>query len=268
MNWEKILKDACEYAARKLTEVKKEGSRIIGKSPSGDTTLLADIVAERAIVETLSTEDSISYVSEESGSIWKKDSRYIAVIDPLDGSSNFILGIPFYCISIGIFDNLKKETIAGSVYYPIEDSFYYADSKGVATKNKRRISPSKNTLIQDSVLGIDLSKVRRKELSSLINLILVSKRILHFGANALEMCFVAEGKIDCFIDIRGLLRPTDTFASNLILERSNCIVTNERGSKIKIPLSATKRMKIVASSNEVLHDKIMNYLQMKVNLLS
>jgi myo-inositol-1(or 4)-monophosphatase len=261
MRWEKLLNEACLKATEEIKNAGERGRKYVGLSPSGDRTLLADVLSEKAIINVISSLESVSFVSEESGESGSKDSRYTAVIDPLDGSSNYLRGIPFYCISIAIYDNMLGCVDAGCVYDIVNESFYYAEKRKISTKNGSMISCSTKKEIDDSVLAIDPNYMKQEEISKLSRLIASAGRCVHLGANALELCYVAEGKIDGFIDVRGMIRQTDVAAAFLVVRRAGGIVSDQNGKMIKIFPSAVGRLSMVASCTPEIHKQIIRLLK-------
>ena len=84
----------------------------------------------------------------------------------------------------------------------------------------------------------------------------ITNHFRHFGANALEVCYVAEGITDAFIDIRGKLRVTDIVASYLILKEAGGTILSPEGNELDIPLEATQRLSFVAASNMSIYNSI------------
>jgi len=87
------------------------------------------------------------------------------------------------------------------------------------------------------------------------------KHLRHLGANALELCYVADGTADAFVDIRGKLRVTDMAAAYLILKEAGAIITTLEGKTLNSRLSPQQRVSFVASGNLTLHKKILNLLK-------
>ena len=108
--------------------IKKYFGRVLEleqKSIAGDVRTRADTEAEEIILSTLQKDfPTFNIYSEEAGNIDKK-SEYTFVLDPLDGSNNFVLGIPVFCVSIGLLKG--KEIIAGVIYHPILKDIYFAE---------------------------------------------------------------------------------------------------------------------------------------------
>jgi myo-inositol-1(or 4)-monophosphatase len=83
------------------------------------------------------------------------------------------------------------------------------------------------------------------------------KRQAHFGANALEICFLAEGKMDSFVDVRGRMRITDFVGGYLIAKEAGAVVTALDGGELDPKMKLSERFGLVASANEVLHRKVL-----------
>ena len=95
----------------------------------------------------------------------------------------------------------------------------------------------------------------------LSDLIQATKHIRHFGANALELCYVADGLTDAFVDIRGKLRATDVAAGFFIIKEAGGIVTSPEGKPIDVRLDPKQTLKFVASGNKVIHEKILSVIK-------
>jgi myo-inositol-1(or 4)-monophosphatase len=94
----------------------------------------------------------------------------------------------------------------------------------------------------------------------LSELIQATKHIRHFGANALELCYVADGLTDAFVDIRGKLRATDVAAGFFIVKQAGGIVTDLKGKPIDLKLDPKQTVKFVASGNGEIHEKILRLI--------
>jgi myo-inositol-1(or 4)-monophosphatase len=143
----------------------------------------------------------------------------------------------------------------------IHDVIYSAQKNGGAFRNGQKIKPSENSQIEDAVIGVDLNTLRIKELvTKLEGLFKVGKHFRHFGANALELCYVADGRTDAFVDIRGKLRVTDIVASYLILLEAGGIILSPEGKELNIPLEATQRLSFIAAANRKIFETIQQAL--------
>ena len=131
--------------------------------------------------------------------------------------------------------------------------------------NYKKISPSETTNLAEALIGLDLNTIDFTELSGNLNALLAKCRhIRHLGANALELCYVADGTIDAFIDIRGRLRTTDMAAATLIIQEAGAQITTPKGTPLTNNLDPTERVSFIATGNTSLHQAIAEILE-KVN---
>jgi myo-inositol-1(or 4)-monophosphatase len=259
-DWKKILSVAASEAQR-ACEVAIEGgdrARHVGIGAAGDRTLVADREAERAIVDILLQQDDTRVLSEEAGERGPKQAGRLAIVDPLDGSSNFSRGIPFYCTSICIVEGANiRNAYAAIVRNLVTGDVYYAERGKGASKNGAKMRPSATSELTDCVAAIDLSKASIQVIERMGKLSSKVGRQVHFGANALEMCMAADGQVDTFVDLRGKMRITDAAGSYLIGKEAGITITSEAGGEIDPPLDLSARMNVVATSNRVLHSKVL-----------
>jgi myo-inositol-1(or 4)-monophosphatase len=235
---------------------------VVGTGAAGDKTLLADKAAEREIIETLSKFPDVRVLSEEAGEVGKRDSRYVAVVDPLDGSSNFERGLPFYCTSIAIADGERLPSVFAALVRDLNtgDEFYAEKGRG-AWKNGKQIHSSGVTSIREAAVGIDLSRASVDTVVGLAPLVSSVKRHLHYGANALELCFVAEGKLEALVDLRGKVRVTDLAAAYLISKEAGAVLSDREGKELNSLFELEPRMNIVGSANASIHRQILESLR-------
>ena len=262
-DWQPVLMDASRRV-QKVADAAFRGrkrSRILGTGASGDKTLFVDRRAETEIIDTLSNADDIRILSEEKGEAGPKDARYLAVLDPIDGSSNFSRGIPFYCTSICIIDGRSfRDSRYALVRNLVNGDVYYAELGRGATKNGRRIRTSRVAKLPDAIGGVDISRTTPEVVEGLAPLLAALKRQVHFGANALELCLVADGVIDTFVDVRGKMRVTDLAAAYLVAREAGAFVTTASGEELNPPLKLTARFDYVASANAGLHSELLSRL--------
>lgn len=270
-NWESILlecKDNVLKHIRPLLDTLKEPQPDLGRGAGGDQMKLVDLAAEKAIEEVLMQHNlSFTLISEESGISENGDepqTLYVTV-DPIDGTTNLVRGLPFYCTSIAVSHQpCLSQVFAGLVSDLYHGTTYYAMSGRGAFRNDERIAPSKTQSLEEAVVGLDLNTYKVKEIApKLSDLIQQTKHIRHFGANALELCFVAEGLTDAFVDIRGKLRTTDVAAGFLILKEAGGIVAAPDGQTFDVKLDPKQTVTFVASGNPAIHKAIIALLKPK-----
>jgi len=244
----------------------KEPQPNLGVGAGGDTMKPMDLAAETAIVDTLKGHKvSFTLISEESGvkRFGETPGTCFVTVDPIDGSTNFMHGLPFYCCSIAVsgLANLA-DVSAGMVVDLVHGATYTAfEGKGAYVDGKK-IETSKTSFLEEAVVGLDLNTYKVKELIPKITpLIAKTKHIRHFGANALELCYVANGLTDAFVDVRGKLRTTDVAAGFLILKEAGGIVTTPENGILNVELDPKKTVSFIASGNKEIHKKIINLVQ-------
>jgi len=240
----------------------------LGIGAGGDPMRKIDLAAEEAIVDTLRKQKvSFTLISEESGfkEYGEHPRQCYVTADPIDGTTNLARGIPFYATSIAISTEPTLGTVhAGLVSDLFHDVTYTAQKGKGAYRNNQRIHPSDVSSLEEAVIGIDLNSYKVERIApQLTTLIGKTKHIRHFGANALELCYVADGTTEGFIDIRGKLRPTDMAAAWLIINEAGAKITSPNLSPINVKLSPKLKVDFVASANPRIHTTIINLLKKK-----
>jgi myo-inositol-1(or 4)-monophosphatase len=267
--WPQVLAD-CENNVkthlRPLLKTLKEPQPDLGLGAGGDPMKLVDLAAEKAIVEViLQNVFSFTLVSEESGikEFGKTPRECYVTVDPIDGTTNLIRGLPFYCSSIAMSHKPTLSAVfAASVIDLFHDVSYTAFEGKGAFRDGEKITPSTLTSLDEAVIGLDLNTYKVKEVAPKISdLIQATKHIRHFGANALELCYVADGLTDAFVDIRGKLRTTDVAAGFFILKEAGGVVTSPEGKPIDVKLDPRQTLKFVASGNREIHEKILKLIK-------
>lgn len=259
--WEKTLVDATKQVWQRVAPLAKQEVRgeVVGTGAAGDATIFADKMAEDLLLKAL---EGVSVLTEEAGAVRPGGSGPLAVVDPLDGSSNFSRGVPFYCTSVAIAEGGTLGGVWLGVVRDLVTGDVYCAQKGKgATKNGVKIKTSRATSLQNAVAGVDLSGQTPDEVARLSRLIGSVKRHLHLGANALEICLVADGTVDAFVDVRKKIRVTDVAAACLIAEEAGATVSDGDGSGLDPALSLNSRLSVVVSAGAPLHGKVLELLR-------
>ncbi|MEM4701229.1 MAG: inositol monophosphatase family protein [Candidatus Bathyarchaeia archaeon] len=270
VDWLQILEECKANVKRQIASLLKASIKQpqpdLGVGAGGDPIKQIDLTAEKAIMETLLGKGlSFTLISEESGIKRygsEPDQAYITV-DPIDGSTNLTRGIPFYATSIAVSTNPKLQAVHTALVADLFHDVTYTAVKGMGAKrNNQEIRPSKEVDLAEAVIGVDLNTYKVREIAPRItSLIERTKHIRHLGANALELCYVADGTIDAFIDIRGKLRATDTAAAWLIIKEAGATITTPEGKPLNAKLDPTEKLSFVASANRKIHKIILNLLK-------
>ena len=226
-----IMIKAAEKASKSLIRDFGELEKLqVSKKGPRDFVTKTDKNVEKILIEELSkSKKNYSFLTEETGQIKNKDKENIWVIDPIDGTSNFLHGIPHFCISLALVCN--KEIISGLVFDPIKNEIFYAEKNSGSFFNNHRIRVSKKSEL-DNCLFVTGGKIKNE----------IELPFRKSGCAALDMAYVASGRYDGF------------FQNNLSLWdiAAGIILVKEAGGMLnKIDLSVNKNLKIIASSTDI-----------------
>lgn len=268
VNWLNILVDCAENmksAALPLfgTSEAKDG---FGRGAGGDIKKRIDLAAEDALIQTLQKHNvSYTLISEEAGvkRIGAHPSEFYVIADPVDGTANAVRGLPFVDISLAVSGKPMLSDVEVALVADVMRNATYTAKKGEgAYKNGTRLKPSETVRLEEAFVGVDFSTFRTRQLVDRLTGVLERTRHLrHLGANALEICYVADGTSDAFIDIRGKLRITDVAAAYLILLEAGGVFTTPEGVKLNARLDPKQRVSLVAAANKSMHDTITNMIR-------
>lgn len=200
------------------------------KGPS-DFVSSADLRAEQTLKEELSkARPGFAFLMEESGASGSDDWEWRWVVDPLDGTTNFLHGIPHWAISVGIekrIDADRTEIMAGVIYNPASDELFWAEKGVGAFLNDKRLRVSARRDIREAVFatGIPFAGVPRKaEFSSILHRVMPQVAgVRRFGAAALDLAWVAAGRYDGFWELG--LKKWDMAAGIVMVREAGGFVT-------------------------------------------
>ncbi len=249
--FEKAAKKAGKILTRDFGEV--ENLQIQSKS-IGDFVTNADVKVEKNLLDTLKYYyPDYSYITEESGNI-KGDENTI-IIDPIDGTSNFIHGIPHVSIVIAKMNN--NEITDGIIYNPILNEFFWASKGKGAWCNNRRLRVSNRKILSDCLIGTGLpfgNRIYKNYLREIDEILKVSAGIRRLGSAGLDLAYVAAGKIDGFWE-------KDI---NLWDISSGVLLVTEAGGKISLPSGKiwTINDRNILASNNFIHDDMVKKLSL------
>jgi myo-inositol-1(or 4)-monophosphatase len=268
-DWQLILVQCKNNIQKQIAPLLKTLSQPqpdLGIGAGGDSIKQIDLAAEYAIVKTLKEyKISFTLVSEESGvkEYGKTPHKHFVTADPIDGTTNLERGIPFYATSIAVSTKPILSTIHTALVADLPHNItYIAQKEKGAYRNSQKIVPSETTSLEEAVIGIDLNTYRVKEIApKLSTIIQKTKHIRHLGANALELCYVADGTTDAFLDIRGKLRATDMAAAWLIIQEAGAKITTPEGKPLNVKLDPKQKVTFIAAANQKIHKLILNYLR-------
>ncbi|MCA6217660.1 inositol monophosphatase [Ideonella sp. B7] len=204
--------------------------KINTKSPN-DFVTEVDQLAEEAIIDTLlQAYPSHGILAEESGrERGNKNSDFVWIIDPLDGTTNFIHGFPVYCVSIALTFRGKVEQAV--VYDPCRNDLFVASRGRGAYLNDKRLRVSRRTRLQDCLIGTGFPFRRgdnfQRYMKMFETLMPLCAGLRRPGSAALDLCYVAAGYYDAFFETG--LSPWDIAAGSLIITEAGGLVGNFTG---------------------------------------
>ncbi|MFX1403446.1 MAG: inositol monophosphatase family protein [Promethearchaeota archaeon] len=236
--WSRNLRNAAGLARLRVLECLRKGScrDAVGTGAGGDTTKEFDSVAEQTMISYLERLTSFTVISEETGTTQcGPNPEGFLIMDPIDGSTNVSHDISFACIAIAYGPELIFDALECAVVLDLFSGICYHAVKGQgAFRESERIYPAEPTPLDTSLVGVDS---RFPPVSLSIPSKGTDKQrvrfIRHFGANALELCYVADGSLDGFIDLRGVFRGTDLAAPSLILNEAGAALLDQKGLPVK-----------------------------------
>jgi len=259
------IRKACEIAKRTVLDNLELSSEKTGEmNPFGDETLLLDKRAEDAAVEIfLESNTGYSILTEERGLIQPRNrTEYLAIIDPIDGSTNLERGIPLCCIGISVVpitDSMTTDDIEISVI----DSFFtdecYIAQKGKrATRNGKPIHPSSGVTSQNAIISYDTKKSWKGEFGKQsLKTIEQVYDVRRSGANLLDLCWTASGSLDAMLDLRNILPIVHVSGTHMVIEAGGYVV-DQKGDRMCYPIEMNQKMSFVAAADEDLARKLLD----------
>ena len=208
-----IMIKAAEKASKSVIRDFGEVEKLqVSKKGPRDFVTKTDKYVEKILIEELSkTKKNYSFLSEEVGSIENKDKDNIWIIDPIDGTTNFLHGIPHFAICIAL--ESKKEITSGLIYDPIKDEMFYAEKNKGAYLNNQRLRVSNRNLIDECLFSSNHEGVKFSNLN-----------MRYSGCAALDLAYVASGRLDGFFHNK--INIWDVAAGASLVEEAGGIVND------------------------------------------
>ena len=223
----KASEKASKILIRDFGEIEK--LQVLKKGPA-DFVTNSDLKAEKIIIEELKkARPNFSIISEENGIEVNKDKSNTWIIDPIDGTINFLHGVPHFAISIALKSN--DEIVSGLIFDPIKDEIFFAEKNNGAFFNNHRIRVSKKNEL-NSCLFVTEGKMKKEP-------------DVHYrksGCAALNMAYVAAGRYDGYFQKN--LNLWDIAAGIILIKEAGGIINN-------IDLDNTKNIKVIATSSNI-----------------
>ena len=223
----KAVEKASKSIIRDFGEVEK--LQVSKKGPR-DFVTKTDRHVEKILIEELSnTKKNYSFITEETGTIKNKDKENIWIIDPIDGTTNFLHGIPHFAICIA--HQSKNEILSGLIFDPIKDEMFFAEKDKGAFLNNQRLRVSKKNSLDDCLFSSNHEGLKFSNLNMRCS-----------GSAALDLAYVASGRLDGFFQNK--INLWDVAAGALLIKEAGGIVND-------IDKFDIKKIDIKASSDAI-----------------
>jgi len=252
-----VMMGAARKAARSLVRDygEIENLQVSRKGPA-DFVSSADLKAEKTLRQELKkARPAYGFLLEEGGEIAGEDKSHRWIIDPIDGTTNFLHGIPNFCISIAL--ERDGELVAGVVYQPLGDEMYHAEKGAGAFLNERRLRVSARRKLEDALFATGIPFHGRaghesflRELGAVMPTVAGIRR---FGSAALDLAYVAAGRCDGYWE-SGIL-PWDIAAGVVLVREAGGYVTDYQGGSRYLETGD------VVAGNDHLHQPLLRLLK-------
>lgn len=226
-----IATQAALSAGKIILRASMEPDRIrVQEKGKNDFVTSVDLASERAILDIIRKNyPDHNIITEESGDVHESASPFTWYIDPIDGTSNFIHGIPHYAVSIGVFQDGKP--LHGVIYDPVRDEMFIATLGSGAQLNKRRLRLSNGVKASSALIGTGFPYGEAANLDAYLNMFKEicpnTAGIRRGGSAALDLAYVAAGRLDGFWELG--LKPWDMAAGILLVREAGGVVSDHKG---------------------------------------
>jgi myo-inositol-1(or 4)-monophosphatase len=242
--------------ARDFGEV--QNLQVSMKGP-GDYVSQADRKAEEIVFSELSkARPGYAFLMEERGAVGGDDDQHRWIVDPLDGTTNFLHGIPLFAVSIAL--ERQGQIVAGVVYNPAMDELYTAERGGGAFMNDRRLRVAARTKLSDAVIGCGVPHLGRGHhgnfLVELRNVMGEVAGVRRLGSASLDLCYIAAGRMDGFWETG--LSAWDIAAGILMIREAGGFVSDMDGGQAMLESGS------LAAGNEAIHRALMKTVKKPV----
>ena len=251
-----VMTAAANKTARRLVRDFGEIENLqVSKKGTADFVSNADMKAEKVIVgELLKARPRYGFLLEEGGEIEGTDTSNRWIVDPLDGTTNFLHGIPHFSISIAL--ERDGEPVAGIIYEPVYDQMFWAEKGQGAYLNGRRLRVSARRSLEESLFATGIPFAGRKDhgrfLKQLEAVMAVSAGVRRFGSAALDLAYVAAGRYEGFWEIG--LHAWDMAAGIVLVREAGGFISEFDGGNGMIASGE------IIAANDRLHERFLKIL--------
>ncbi len=256
MEIDSFIQDVARGAGRIVMDKYASVKSTTQKTGLGDIVTEVDLASEEYIVSRVTREcPNAGILSEEGGALCEDKGDGVWVIDPIDGTRNYVVGIPMFCVSIGITRNGRPEV--GAIYDPVHDEMFFASPGAGASVNGERFTTSTQSTLEDILINVSWMKHRtdrRRFIDYIERLSNDTSYFRRFGSAALALAYVASGRLHAYI--QSGVKSWDVCAGIAICEQAGAIVTDFNNNPIDL---AQKEIEILAA-NPPIHALLMDVI--------
>ncbi len=220
-----------------------------------------DILAEDTVIQYIKQENlDVNLLSEEIGEIQiGMTPKYTIILDPIDGTTNAIKGLPFFSTSIAIAKgNLIKDIFFGYIRNYLTNEIFYVNQNGAFYNDRQCISSSCTNISRALISLYSYSIVNYQQMRKILNTV---RKMRLFGAISIEISYVGCNKLDGIIDLRGDLLITDIAAGILFLNKAGGVISDANGNEISGELDRDKGYSVIAAGNQVMHENFLKVIR-------
>jgi myo-inositol-1(or 4)-monophosphatase len=252
----------CDDAAKAVADAIEDmtgtaaGGQNVLMGADGTPTKQIDRAAENAVLDTLRSSGlGFKVLSEEIGEVLiGEKADYFLHLDPLDGTFNAIAGIPFYSVSIYLS---KGDFHFGYICDLARGGSYYAEAgRGAYAQPGGRLQVSSNADLSHFSISAYTLRPHTARMADIGDSV---RRIRTLGSTALEMALVASGRLDAFVDLRGMMRVVDVAAGKIILEEAGGVVTDSLGGALHLDGNMWQKKDLIGS-NGLMHAQLLRLI--------
>jgi myo-inositol-1(or 4)-monophosphatase len=221
----------------------------VNQNLAHDIKIQTDVDSQKLITSMILEDYPDHKILGEEGDAGNPNGEIEWIVDPIDGTVNFVMGIPHFCISIAARHNVTHEMLLGVIYDPMRDELFTAEAGKPTLLNGKKQSVSKRNEIKEAMLAIGFAK-SKDSIEHCLELYQYygreAKKLRAMGSAALDLAYVAVGRLDAYIEQGVSL--WDIAAGDLLVRQA--------GGKMEITPKAEGKLKIVASSGNLTFPKL------------
>jgi myo-inositol-1(or 4)-monophosphatase len=230
---------------------------VVSVKGTGDFVSAADRKAEKVLFEELSKgRPGYGFLMEEGGEVEGSDKSHRWIIDPLDGTTNFLHGIPIFAISVAL--EREGQLVAGLVYNPATDDMYVAEKGQGAWQNNRRLRVAPRRDLSEALIGCGVphlgkAKEHARFKAELAAVMAHSLNVRRMGAASIDLAMVAAGRLDAYWERS--LQPWDIAAGLVLLREAGGYVSDADGGEAMLERGS------VVAGNDILHRALLSVIK-------